>query len=61
MSRQHQAGEARSEWQQASLLIDKKFSDGLDLGDPAQGFWQDWIYARTLLEESKALIAETNP
>ena len=53
---QHKTGEARSEWQQASLLIDKKFSDGLDLGDPAQGFWQDWIYASALLQESKALI-----
>jgi serine/threonine protein kinase len=57
---QHKTGEARSEWQQASLLIDRKFSDGLDLGDPAQGFWQDWIYARTLLQESKALMVETN-
>ena len=60
LSAQHQTGEARSEWQQASLLINKKFSNGLDLGDPAQGFWQDWIYASTLLQESKALMVETN-
>ena len=61
LSRQHQTGEAKSECQQGSLLLEKKFSDGLDLGNPAQGFWQDWIYASTLLQESKALIVETNP
>jgi hypothetical protein len=49
---QHQTGEARSEWQQASLLIDKKFSNDLDLGDSAQGYWFDWILAKTLSNEA---------
>jgi hypothetical protein len=52
LSAQHQTGEARSEWQQASLLIDKKFSNDLDLGDSAQGYWFDWILAKTLLTEA---------
>jgi len=52
LSAQHKTGEARSEWQQASLLVDRKFSNGLDLGDPAQGFWQDWILAKALLNEA---------
>jgi serine/threonine protein kinase len=49
---QHKNGEARSEWQQASLLVDRKFSNGLDFGDSAQGFWFDWILAKTLLNEA---------
>ena len=52
LSAQHQAGEARSEWQQASLLIDKKLSNDLDLGDSTQGFWFDWILAKALLNEA---------
>jgi hypothetical protein len=52
LSAQHQTGEARSEWQQTGLLIDRKFSNGLDLGDSAQGYWFDWILAKTLLNEA---------
>jgi hypothetical protein len=52
LSPQHQAGEARSEWQQASLLIDKKLSKDLDLGDSTQGFWFDWILTKALLNEA---------
>jgi serine/threonine protein kinase len=52
LSAQHQTGEARSEWQQASLLIERKFSSGLDSGDSAQGYWFDWILAKALLDEA---------
>jgi hypothetical protein len=52
LNAQHQTGEARSEWQQARLLIDKKFSNDLDMGDSAQGYWFDWILAKTLLNEA---------
>jgi hypothetical protein len=30
----------------------RKFSSGLDSGDSAQGYWFDWILAKTLLNEA---------
>jgi hypothetical protein len=51
--------EAHLELAQASQILRKKFAEGLELAEPAQGFWFDWIFARELLRESSALHDET--
>jgi hypothetical protein len=48
--------EAQGQFQQGREMIERKFRTGLDLGGGAHGFWFDWIFARTLLEEAVALI-----
>jgi hypothetical protein len=52
--------EARSQLQEAREIVDNKFKSELDLGNPTQGFWFDWLFARILLNEATALI-EGNP
>ncbi|HXD00776.1 MAG TPA: tetratricopeptide repeat protein, partial [Verrucomicrobiae bacterium] len=53
-------GEARSQLQQAREIVDNKFKSQLDLGNPTQGFWFDWLFARILLKEATELI-DGNP
>ncbi len=56
----HQLGDsngAHSQLDQSHEMIQRKFSGGLDLGGGAHGFWFDWVFARTLLQEADALVA----
>jgi hypothetical protein len=48
--------EARAELVLAREAVDAKFRDGADLGNPIQGFWFDWSFARILVREAVALI-----
>ncbi len=48
--------EARAQVQEARDIVDNKFQSDLDLGNPTQGFWFDWLFARILLNEATALI-----
>jgi len=60
----HQLGqtdEATSELAQGRESIQGKFSDGLDSGDAAHGFWFDWVFARILLREATMLIEPASP
>src|SRR5262249_45656703 len=57
--RSGQDEEARSELAQASDLIENKFKNGLDFGNGSQGFWFDWVLARTLAREAAPLILGT--
>jgi hypothetical protein len=51
-----ETAEAQTQVNQSRELIEKKFRTGLDLGGGAHGFWFDWIFARTLLEEAERSI-----
>jgi eukaryotic-like serine/threonine-protein kinase len=48
--------EARAELALAREAVEAKFRDGADLGNPIQGFWFDWAFARILVREAAALI-----
>ncbi|TAL00241.1 MAG: hypothetical protein EPO07_09935 [Verrucomicrobia bacterium] len=47
---------ARIQLEQSRELTEKKFRNGLDLGGEAHGFWFDWVFARTLLNEAEGLV-----
>jgi eukaryotic-like serine/threonine-protein kinase len=47
-----QRDEALSELNQGRQSVENKFSEGLEVGGPAQGFWFDWVFARILLREA---------
>jgi hypothetical protein len=53
-----QTGDAASELDQASKAVEARFNDGLDSSNAGQYFWYDWIFARVLLREAKALLDE---
>jgi eukaryotic-like serine/threonine-protein kinase len=48
--------EASSQLQEAREIVENKFKSQLDLGNPTQGFWFDWLFARILLNEATTLI-----
>ena len=48
--------EARVELAYNRRLVEERFRTPLVAGNPAQGFWFDWINARILLREATALI-----
>ncbi|HEX2855211.1 MAG TPA: serine/threonine-protein kinase [Opitutaceae bacterium] len=48
--------EANAELIAAQDPVDRRFKNRVDRGDPVQGFWFDWIFARILVRESSALI-----
>jgi serine/threonine protein kinase len=49
-------GEARTQLEEARQIVDNKLKNQLDQGNPVQGFWFDWVFARILLNEATALI-----
>jgi hypothetical protein len=49
---------AQSQLNQSREMIQRKFSGGLDLGNEAHGFWFDWVFARTLLQEAETLFSD---
>jgi eukaryotic-like serine/threonine-protein kinase len=50
------SGEARVQLEEARQIVDNKLKNQLDQGNPVQGFWFDWVFARILLNEATALI-----
>lgn len=49
--------EAQAELIVAQDPVERRFKNNrVDRGDPVQGFWFDWIFARILVRESSALI-----
>lgn len=49
--------EAHAELAVAQDPVERRFKNNrVDRGDPVQGFWFDWIFARILVRESSALI-----
>jgi eukaryotic-like serine/threonine-protein kinase len=55
----HQIGrtdEALAELLAAREPVERRFKSRVDRGDPVQGFWFDWTFARILVRESSALI-----
>lgn len=50
------SAETRQQLAQARDMIERKFSNGLETGSKADGFWYDWIFARVLLAEADAII-----
>jgi hypothetical protein len=47
---------AHAQLKQSREMIGRRLLTGLDLGGGAHGFWFDWIFADTLLDEAQALI-----
>ena len=57
----HKLGEwdqARSELELGRALVEKEFADGLGIGNGAQGWWYDWLFARVLLREAEGMIEQ---
>jgi len=48
--------EARTELAGGREIIEGKFKGATDRGNPVQGFWFDWVFARILLREATALL-----
>lgn len=53
--------EARAELSAAQETVARYFKTRLNRGNPVQGFWFDWIFARALVREAAALIDSPNP
>ena len=47
---------ARFQLAQGRNQIERKFESSLDPGGAAQGYWFDWVFARTLLDEAQVVI-----
>jgi eukaryotic-like serine/threonine-protein kinase len=56
--RQGLADEAGSQLAKAREVIEANFKYGLEHGNTEQGMWYDWVFARILLREAEALIAD---
>ena len=54
----HRREEARTEFEDARARIENRFKGGLERGDGPQGFWFDWVFARTLLREASNMLQE---
>ena len=50
------AAEARDEWLAGREVVEARFRTGIDNGTPVQGFWFDWLFARILLREARAVF-----
>jgi tetratricopeptide (TPR) repeat protein len=48
--------EARSELEVARAAVTDHFSKPFDMGSSPEGFWFDWMIARTLLKEAETMI-----
>jgi hypothetical protein len=59
--RMNQLQEANSEFDEAQMMIETKFKNGLDMGTGADGFWFDWVFARILLRESQQVQSHHEP
>ena len=51
-----QVKQARAEFTEARQQVDGQFDRGLQVGNGADGFWFDWLFARVLLREASSLI-----
>jgi eukaryotic-like serine/threonine-protein kinase len=56
--RTHLVDDAHTLLAQSGQAIDAKFQQGLEMGSSPNGFWSDWLFARILLREARALIEE---
>jgi len=54
----NQIQEAKAELAKSAEMIHTKFSSGLDSGDAAQGFWQDWVLAGAVLSEARSVTGQ---
>jgi eukaryotic-like serine/threonine-protein kinase len=54
--RSNQFAETRRQLERAGETVAKKFSNGLEAGNQAEGYWYDWVFARTLLDEAQTAI-----
>ncbi len=48
--------EAEEAFSLASHVIDQKFETNIGLGNPVQGFWFDWAFARVIEREASRLL-----
>jgi hypothetical protein len=48
--------EARENLSRARKIVDAGFARRLDVGNGAQGYWFDWVFARILLREAEGTI-----
>ena len=55
-ARRGQAAEANAELARTRELLQRKTAADSDLGDPAQGFWFDWGFAREVPREAATQI-----
>lgn len=55
-----QAEAAHAELRAAREIVDRQFKNRADRGNPVQGFWFDWVFARVLVREGTALIDSAN-
>lgn len=55
-----QTEEARAELLAAQETVERYFKARLDRGNPVQGFWFDWVFARVLVREATAQIDSAN-
>jgi hypothetical protein len=53
-----QRAQAEAELAQAREQIEKRFSQGLEIGAGGEGFWFDWVYAQVIMREAIELIGE---
>ena len=51
---------ARSELAQVRRRIEDYFDQGQKIGNGQEGFWFDWVFARTLLRKAVGLIGESH-
>ena len=51
-----QTDRARSELKQSEQAIEDQFKKGPQVGNGADGFWFDWLFAQVLLHEASSLI-----
>jgi len=56
--KQGQTDEAVSQIAKARAVIEAQFKKGLEHGNGSLGMWYDWVFARILLREAEALIAD---
>lgn len=47
---------ARAELKQSEQAIEDQFKKGPQVGNGANGFWFDWLFAQVLLREASSLI-----
>ncbi|EDY84758.1 protein kinase domain [Verrucomicrobiia bacterium DG1235] len=48
--------EAQAAFFKARTVVNEKFQREIDLGNPVQGFWFDWVFARVLERETSRLL-----
>jgi eukaryotic-like serine/threonine-protein kinase len=55
-----QVKQARAEFTEARQQVDSQFDRGLQVGNGADGFWFDWLFAQVLLREASSLIEDNH-